>query len=237
MYHVHSVDFAGLAGAALSWFLLHAVVAGSGLRVALVARFGEKAYRGGFSLASLASLWWLIHEYGRAPYAAVARAPVALGYLPLLVMPLAFVLLVGAFTVPNPTSVGGERLLSEKEPARGLLRVTRHPFLWSVTLWSVAHLLVNWDVGSLLFFGSMVATALRGTVDIDRKRRRSSPAEFAAFEAKTSNLPFGAILSGRNRLVSRELWLPLLLGAALTMGAIALHPRVIGRPAVPALAR
>jgi uncharacterized membrane protein len=227
------VEFGGLVGAALAWFLLHALVAGSSLRGWLVGRFGDKAYRGGFSLASLVSLWWLIHEYGRAPYVALWRTPAALAYLPLLIVPPALVLFVGAFTVPNPTAVGGERLLSSEEPARGLLRVTRHPFLWSVVLWSGAHMLVNSDLGSLLFFGSLAATALRGTVDIDRKRRRSSPTEFAAFEAKTSNLPWGAIASGRNRLVVREVWLPLLLGLGLALGAIALHPRVFGRPAIP----
>lgn len=208
-------------------------MAGTGLRGVLVRRFGEKAYRGGFSLASLASLWWLIHEYGRAPYVALWRTPQALSYLPLLVVPVALVLFVGAFMVPNPTAVGGERLLLRDEPARGLLRVTRHPFLWSAALWSLSHLLVNSDLGSLLFFGSLGLTALRGTVDIDRKRRRSSPAEFAAFEAKTSNLPFLAIATGRNCLVLREVWLPVLLGVALALGSVALHPRVFGRPAIP----
>jgi uncharacterized membrane protein len=105
--------------------------------------------------------------------------------------------------------------------------------LWSVVLWASAHLAVNADVGSLLFFGSLGITALRGTFDIDRKRRRTTPAEFARFETKTSNVPFGAVLAGRNRLVLRELWLPLLLGLALTLGALALHPRVFGSSAIP----
>ena len=74
---------------------------------------------------------------------------------------------------------------------------------------------------------------LRGTVDIDRKRRRSNPQEFAAFEAKTSNLPFAAILAGRNRLALREVWLPLLLGLSLALAAVALHPRFFGRSALP----
>lgn len=232
-YHAQAVEFAALASAALTWFLLHALVAGTGLRRLLVARVGEKAYRGGFSLASLCSLWWLVHEYGRAPYVAVGRAPLLLGYVPIVLVPVALVLFAGAFLVPNPTAVGGERLLLSDEPARGLLRVTRHPFLWAAALWGFAHLLVNWDAGSLLFFGSIAVTALRGTVDIDRKRRRTNPQEFSAFEARTSNLPFQAIAAGRNRLVLREVWLPVLLGLALALGAVALHPRVFGRPALP----
>jgi uncharacterized membrane protein len=228
-----AVEFASLASAALTWFLLHALVAGSGLRALLVRRFGDKAYRGGFSFASLASLWWLSHEYGRAPYVALGQAPALLAYVPLVLVPVAFVLLVGAFTVPSPTALGGERFLGNPESARGLLRVTRHPFLWSAALWAIAHLVANVDVGSLLFFGSLALTALRGTVDIDRKRRQSNPEEFAAFVAKTSNLPFAAIAAGRNRLVLREVWLPVVLGLSLALGAVALHPRFFGRSALP----
>jgi uncharacterized membrane protein len=227
------VEFARLAIAAAVWFLLHAAVAGSSLRGVLVGRFGDKAYRGGFSLASVASLWWLISEYRGAPFHSLWVPPRPLYFAPLVLVPLAFVFLVGAFTVPSPTAVGGEKHLAEVEPARGLLRLTRHPFLWSVVLWATAHLLVNADAGSLLFFGSLGVTAWRGARDIDHKRRRSNPAEFARFERMTSNVPFAAILTGRNHLVLREVWLPLLLGLALALAAIALHPHFFGAPAVP----
>lgn len=229
------MEFTRLAIAALAWFLLHAAVAGSGLRGVLVGRFGDKAYRGGFSLASVASLWWLVAEYRGAPFRPLAPVPWPLGFVPIVLVPVAFVFLVGAFTVPSPTAVGGERHLADAEPARGLLRVTRHPFLWSVVLWSVAHLVVNFDVGSLLLFGSLGVTALRGAFDIDRKRRRSNPAEFARFESKTSNVPFAGLLAGRNRLIMREVWLPLLLGLALALGTVALHPHFFGASAVPGL--
>lgn len=229
------MEFAGLGLAAVAWFLLHAAVAGGGLRTVLVGRFGDKAYRGGFSLASVASLWWLVAEYRGAPFHALWVPPRLLYFVPLALVPLSCVLLIGAFTVPSPTSVGGEKHLAAAEPARGLLRLTRHPFLWSVVLWATAHLLVNADAGSLLFFGSLGVTALRGAFDIDRKRRRSNPVEFARFEAMTSNVPFAALLAGRNRLVLREVWLPLVLGLALALAAIALHPRFFGAAVVPGL--
>jgi uncharacterized membrane protein len=231
------VEFTRLALAALAWFLLHAGVAGTGLRGVLIGRFGDKAYRGGFSLASVASLWWLIAEYRGAPFRPLALVPWPLGFVPVVVVPLAFVFLVGAFTVPSPTAVGGEKHLANAEPARGLLRVTRHPFLWSVVLWSAAHLLVNFDVGSLLLFGSLGVTALRGSFDIDRKRRRSNPIEFARFEALTSNVPFAALSTKRNRLVLREMGLPLVLGLALALATAGLHPHLFGASAVPELPR
>ena len=230
-----SVDFVRLLLAALVWFLLHAAVAGTGLRFALIARFGEKAYRGGFALASIAALWWLVMEYRHAPFIPLWLTPRPLYYFPLVIVPVAFVFLVGAFTLPSPTAVGGERFLVEGDPARGLLRVTRHPFLWSVVLWSVSHLLVNADMGSLVFFSSLGLTALRGTFDIDRKRRRTNAEGFARFEAKTSNIPFAALAQGKNRLVLHELWLPLGFGLLLALGAAALHPHFFGAPVVPGL--
>ncbi len=227
------MEFLLLLVAGITWFALHAGVAGTGLRFWLLERFGEKAYRGGFSLASLVALLALIYAYRGAPYQLLALPPLALYYVPITLIPLALVFLVGAFMVPSPTSVGGEKHLADAEPARGLLRVTRHPFLWAVVVWSAAHLLVNWDVGSLVFFSSLGLTALRGTFDIDRKRRRTHPDGFERFAAVTSNVPFAAIAGRRNRLVLREVWLPLLLGLALAIGAVALHPRFFGAPAVP----
>lgn len=226
------VDFACLALAALVWFLLHAVVAGSGLRFWLIARFGEKAYRGAFSLASLASLWWLVFEYRQAPFVPLWVAPRPFEFVPLALVPLAFVFFFGAFTVPNPGSVGGERLLAKAEP-RGLLRVTRHPFLWSVALWSLAHLLVNADAGSQIFFASLGITAVRGAFDIDRKRRRTNPEDFARFERATSNVPFAALFAGKTRVVLRELALPVALGLVASALVIYLHPRMFGASALP----
>jgi uncharacterized membrane protein len=229
------VEFGRLLTSGVVWFLLHAAVAGSALRFWLIARLGEKRYRGAYSLASVASLLWLIYEYRHARYLPLWLAPRELSYVPLVLVPLAFVLLVGAFTVPSPTSVGGEQVLEAGKEPRGVLRITRHPFLWSTMAWALAHLVANCDAGSLLFFSSIGLTSLRGTFDIDRKRRRSNAQGFAAFEQVTSNVPFAAIFAGRNRLVARELWLPLLLGLTLALGSIALHSRFFGASAVPAL--
>jgi uncharacterized membrane protein len=228
------VEFAPLALAALAWFLLHAAVAGSGLRFALVRRFGEMAYRGGFSVASIGSLWWLVQAYRQAPFVPLWLPPRALAFVPLILVPLAFMLFIGAFTVPNPTSVGGEKLLDKAEVGRGMLRITRHPFLWSVVCWALAHLLVNSDLGSQIFFASLGITALRGAFDIDRKRRRTNPEQFARFEEKTSNVPFVALAQGRTSLVARELALPVLLGLALAVGTISLHAHLFGASALPA---
>ncbi|HET9958134.1 MAG TPA: NnrU family protein [Polyangiaceae bacterium] len=211
--------------AAALWFALHAGIAGSGLRRVLIARIGEKAYRGVFSLLSVVTLVFLVHAYGAAPCVPLWSVPDWFRWLPISSMPFALFLLVGAFSVPNPTSVGGEALLARKVEARGVLRITRHPFLWAAALWSTVHLLVSGTLTGLLFFGSIGLTALQGTRDIDEKRRRAQPLEFEALREKTSNLPFAALIRGRNRLVWRELALPFVLAMALLLGILSQHQR------------
>lgn len=219
--------------AASIWFALHAAVAGSRLRLLLVKRLGERPYRGLFSVLSVLALGFLIWAYRRAPCAPVWIAPRSLLYLPILVMPGALVLFAGAFLVKNPTAVGLEGALSGAEPARGVLRITRHPFLWSVTCWAGVHWVVNGNLASSLFFGSMLLTALVGTRDIDRKRRRTHPELWEKYQAITSNLPFAAIASGRNRLVLRELVTPILVAAIATGLLLVFHESLFRVRAVP----
>ena len=124
-----------------------------------MARLGEKAYRGAFALLSIASLSFLIYAYRHAPCEPLWTTPRPLFWPPVLIVPIAFVFVVGAFTVPNPTAVGGEKALGRELPARGMLRVTRHPFLWGVMLWSGSHLVVNGNVPALFLFGSLIVIA------------------------------------------------------------------------------
>ncbi len=220
--------FERLALAAFLWFALHAFVAGSELRWALVARIGEKAFLGLFSVLSLASLVFLVQAYRKAGFYPLWFAPQPLHWLPLVVMPFALVLFVGAFSVPNATAVGAEKVLHRTDAARGVLRVTRHPFLWAVALWSGAHLLVTGHVAAILFFGSLMVTALRGTASIDEKRRRTNRAEFTRYTEITSNLPFAAIVLGKNRLVVSELWVPVVIALLLIAVLLRLHLRMFG---------
>jgi uncharacterized membrane protein len=220
--------FERLALASFVWFGIHAFVAGSELRWVIVQRLGQRAFFGIFSVLSLASLLFLSASYRKASFYPLWFAPPPIHWLPLLVMPLALVLSVGAFSVPNPTAVGAEKVLQRTDAARGVLRITRHPFLWSVALWSGAHLLVAGHVAAILFFGSFLATALRGTSSIDEKRRRTNKAEFARYAEITSNLPFAAIIAGRNRLAWSELWVPIVIAALLLAVLLHLHQRLFG---------
>jgi len=220
--------FERLALASFAWFAIHAFVAGSELRWWLAQRLGQKGFSAFFSLLSLASLVFLIDAYRKAPFYPIWFSPRIIHWLPLAVMPFALVLLVGAFSVPNPTAVGAEKVLERTDAARGVLRITRHPFLWAAALWSGAHLLVTGHVAAILFFGSMLITALRGTGSIDEKRRRTNKAEFTRYREITSNVPFAAIIQGKNRLAWSELWVPLVIAALLLAVLLKVHQRLFG---------
>jgi uncharacterized membrane protein len=222
-----------LALASFAFFALHAFISATRLRDALIRALGEGPFRGLFSLATLGSLVWLSTAYRSSPCAPLWVLPRAFGWLPLAVMPFALFLVVGAFSVPNPTAVGGERTLNSSEPARGALRITRHPFLWGVMLWSSVHALVLGSTAGLLFFGSFFVTAALGTRSIDRKRARADAAAWQRYLALTSNVPLLAVVGGRNRLRPRELTTPALIAAVLLVALLAGHRFLFGVSALP----
>ncbi|HSA82173.1 MAG TPA: NnrU family protein, partial [Geminicoccaceae bacterium] len=133
-------------------FLLatHYGISSTPLRAWLVARLGERAYLGIYSVIALGAIAWVISAYRRAPYVELWPTPGWLAWIPLFVMPLALVLAVSGLSTLNPTAVGVPDTLNRPEPARGIFRVTRHPFLWSVGLWAAAHIVVNGDLAGLV---------------------------------------------------------------------------------------
>lgn len=221
-----------LLPAALLFVGTHLGISSTGMRQRLVTVLGERGYLVCYSLVALLTLGYLIWLYNNLPRYEYAWLPSPeLHTFARLVMPFALFLAAGAFMVGNPTAVGGGALLGGSDPAslaRGVTRITRHPFQWGVLLWATAHVVANGDYQSVVFFASFGVLAGIGTVLIDRKAAASGGDGWRGYAAVTSNVPFLAILSGRNRLALGELWLPalvaLVLYAALTFG----HPWVSG---------
>src|SRR4051812_11015777 len=178
--------------AATAAFLLTHLVSGTPLRLKLVAALGEWPYRGLYSLTAFITLGAMIWAYVGMP-----REPLwpPLRLVPLFVMPLAFVLIACGY-FRNPTMVGADSLLKSEDPARGIIRITRHPIMWGVMLWAGAHALARGDAKSLVFFGGLFVVALLGTLSMDR-RKRANP-DFVRFASVTSHVPFVAITQGRN---------------------------------------
>ncbi len=186
--------------AACAYFLLiHFGVSGTRLRDALTAKLGDGPYRGLFSLASLIGIGWVIYAYRRAPLIPTWGLLLQCRTAANVLVFIAFLFMVIGVMTPSPTSVGMESRL-DPEMARGMLRITRHPFLWGVALWAATHLIVNGQLAALILFGTFLVLAIGGPASIDAKRRRKFPDKWPQFAAATSRIPFAAIARGGNRL-------------------------------------
>ncbi|MDX2170816.1 MAG: NnrU family protein [Deltaproteobacteria bacterium] len=208
---------ASLLLACLVFLAIHVVISGSPLRAALVQASGERRYLAAFSLLSIGVLAWVIVAYAGAHATADIwwTAPDWMRWPGLAALAVALWLVVVGLTTPSPTATGGEARLQHADAVRGVLRVTRHPFLNGVALWAAVHLVLNGDAASVLLFGTMLALALIGPPLIDAKRRRAFGAAWERFAGATSTLPFAAIAAGRNQFRADEIgvwrWLLALL--------------------------
>ena len=195
-------------------------------------RIGERAYLGAYSLVSLVLLVLLIRAYN-ATTLSVLVWPTAdwLRVIPLVVMPLALLLLVGGVLLKNPTTAGVVLDKGEEVPVTGVMRLTRHPIQCAILLWALSHLLTNGDPASLVFFGSIALVSGYGMLLIDRRKRLVFGEHWDTFRAATSVIPFLAIARGRQSLRVSELgWLVPLLTLVVFLGLWWGHVWVSGVP-------
>lgn len=218
--------------AAVLFLGTHLGISSTVLRGRLVAMLGQGGYLIAYSLVAALTLGYLIWMYGALPRYHYFWLPSPELYMvPKVVMPVAMILLVGGFMVRNPTAVGMENTLRElpaDELTRGVVRITRHPFQWAVVLWAVTHLVANGDQVSVVFFSTFLILGLAGSVLIDRKKAAKLGSAWQPYAQATSNLPFAAIIGGRNRLAVRELLAPTAVGLAAYVLVYWAHPWIAG---------
>lgn len=226
-----------LIAASAFFVLIHLLISGTRVRDGLIARIGQGPYMGLFVVLSVVGLIWLGVAFGQArgspvnePYWMVGEAS---RHIQMLIQLLAVMLIVIGLSTRNPTSVRQESALERPDAVRGVLRITRHPFLWGVALWALGHLVMNGDRASLILFGSLLILAVSGTASIDAKRKRALGPAWDAFAAQTSNVPFAAIVAGRQRLIWSEIGVWRMLASVAVYLALVLgHPFFTGVPAL-----
>jgi uncharacterized membrane protein len=207
----------------------HFALSSQHLRGRLVARLGERGFLGLYSALALALLAWSLWAYAAAPALQVWVPPIGLKHLSLGIMPFAFVLLVAGYTSPGPTAVRLDAQGPANLSARGIHRVTRHPVMWAIALWSVGHLLANGDAASMILFGGLAVLSLSGAAHIDARRRAHLGARWDAYAQHAPFVPLASLAGGRARSALREIgWLRLGGGLVLYGGTIWLHPWLFG---------
>lgn len=220
--------------AAIAFIGSHFVLSSTPLRGLLSRTITEAGYLGLFSGLALGTLIWFAWAYSAAPFEAVWYAGPMLKTLTWIIMIPAALFAILGFATPNPTAVQAEKLFSEPDVVVGVLRITRHPVMWGIGLWAIAHIVANGDVASLIFFGALALLAFAGAASQQARKRLQLGRSWDSFEKSTSYLPFAAIIAGRNRLVWSEIGLWRLLLAVIAYAAlIAFHPLVIGVSPMP----
>jgi uncharacterized membrane protein len=128
----------------LALFLgIHLLPALTGLRGQLVARWGERRYKGYFTLVSFAGLALIIVGYAMADRGRQLFRPLPSA---IAVAPYAMVVAFALFAVAN---------------MRGHLRqALKHPMLIGLLIWSGVHLLANGDLRGTVLFGTFFAYAV-----------------------------------------------------------------------------
>lgn len=201
--------------------LSHFRIASTGLRAVLLRHLGETGYTRAYSLLAVASLGWLIWAYELTPVRLLWAAPVWTVYVLAPVILVSGILAVGGLSTPNPVIVRSERLFAQSDIVRGVLRVTRNPFFWGAGLFALAQIAVLGTLAAMLSFGSVAVLGIAGAPILDAKKARKHGGAWEAFASATSDIPFLAIIQGRQRLSLREIgWRRMAIGAGLCFATL-----------------
>jgi uncharacterized membrane protein len=149
----------------MTWFIvglvvflgLHSVaIVAPAWRDATAARLGERAWKGLYSVISIASFVLLIWGYGLA-----RMDPVVLYTPPAWTRWLTALLMLPAFPL----------LLAAYFPGR-IKAALKHPMLAAVKFWALAHLVSNGTLPDLLLFGAFLAWAVADRISFKRRVQR-----------------------------------------------------------------
>ena len=223
----------GWAALALAWaaFLgAHVIPMLPPVRARLVAALGTRTYFIAFGSLSVLLLWLLILATNAAPLVVLADQMPWQRWLVNLAMPCAILLTVYGLHAPNPFGLGRKGGAFDPDHP-GILGVTRHPLMWALVLWAGAHLIANPDLSHVIFFGVLLAYALRGMAKAEARTRADGT--LAALGAHTGFWPFSALLAGRWRPQSPPALAPLLWSALIWAVVFGLHSYVIGASPMP----
>jgi uncharacterized membrane protein len=214
----------------------HFILSSQPVRDVAAKQLGAQGFTTVYSIAMTGALLWMASAYSAAPLQIVWTPPAEAAWIPIVLNAIAFVFVFSGVTTRSPTMVGGDKrsMIGPEDPAPGILRVTRHPFLWGTALWSVSHLCVNGDAASIVLFGGLLVLSLGGMWHIDQRRERTMGAAWGPIQLTTSRVPFAAMIAGRTHMDWKGLgiWRPT-GGLALYVAFVHLHPWLFGVSALP----
>ena len=148
----------------------HIALAENPLRAVLVRALGERPFAWAYGIVAILQLIWIGRAVEGAPVVRYWEPPAWTAVVPMLVMPLALLLVVCGFTQNNPTATLAAGRLARRE-VTGILAVTRNPVMWGLGLWALAHLAVVAEAAEALRYAAFAALALLFLPRIEAKQR------------------------------------------------------------------
>jgi uncharacterized membrane protein len=114
-------------------------------RAEKIAAWGDKAFKGVYTLVSILGFYLLVVGYGEARLQPLAlwNPPIFTRHISMLLMLLSSILLIATYIPRNHFKM---RL--------------RHPMVLSVKVWALSHLLANGNLADLVLFGSFLIWAV-----------------------------------------------------------------------------
>ena len=207
----------------------HLVISSDAVRPGLIRAIGAIPYRGLYSIVAFATFTPLVlafaHHKHAGPMLWYLRNVEPVRWLVWLLVLLAFIFFVGSFLNPNPGAIGAPA----GKGVRGMLKITRHPNFVALTIFALAHMLMNGWTGDVIFFGSIVALAIFGGRHQDARNLRELGAPYRALVDETSFFPGAALVSGRQHWTATDTpWMAIVLGAIVAGVVMMFHPALFG---------
>jgi uncharacterized membrane protein len=110
----------------------------------------------------------------------------------------------------------------------GIIRITRHPQMVGQVIWCIAHTLWLGTTFTLVTSLGLVAHHLFAVWHGDRRWQARFGDAFLEVKARTSVVPFWAVLQGKQSLKGEEFLRPAYVGVAIFVGGFwLLHPTLI----------
>ena len=147
------------------FFAVHSVrIVADGWRTRFIADKGEMAWKGLYTVVSLAGLVLIIVGYGmdRANPVFLWNPPPEIRLVTILLVLVAFFLLVAAYI-----------------PRNHIKAKLGHPMFLGIKVWAFAHLIANGRLGDVLLFGCFLVWAIAG-YSAARKRDRKAGVVYEA---------------------------------------------------------
>lgn len=163
-------------------------IVAEGPRQAFIAQRGEKAWKGLYTVVSLAGFALLVWGYGQARQQPVVlwASPTWLRHVAALLTLVSFVLLAAAYV-----------------PGNGIKARLHHPMTVGVKVWAFAHLIANNTLADLLLFGAFLAWSIAIFAAARRRDRLNGTTYAPGNTART----LVAVAAGTVAWVVFALWL------------------------------